>query len=182
MMIESPESAVGKKAFSIGRVLPVFVALLATGSLIYWFVKPKPDIRYVRAATNVTNNNEAGVKIEVKLARGAAVSVLLDKELNGMALVAIGSSQGGFIPLYEIDAERRPVLTGAYKAKALQKSIALREEPNPVTPQVDKIPAKTMVQVWGYTETPTGNWAEITRYNDKRVGYVRRDELEAAFD
>jgi hypothetical protein len=88
----------------------------------------------------------------------------------------------GFIRLAEIDSDRRPVLTGAYKAKALQKAISLREEPNPAAQQVDEIPTKTMVQVWGYTATPTGSWAEITRYNEKKVGYVLRDELEAAFE
>lgn len=42
--------------------------------------------------------------------------------------------------------------------------------------------AKAMVQVWDYTQTPSGNWAEITRFNEKGVGYVRRDGLETAFD
>jgi hypothetical protein len=40
----------------------------------------------------------------------------------------------------------------------------------------------TMVQVWGYTALPTGDWAEITRRKEKDVGYVLRDELEAAFE
>lgn len=181
-MSEFPESTSSKKSFSIGRILPFVVVLVAVGGLIYWFVKPKPDIRYVRAATVVTNKSETGAKVEMKLERGAEVIVFLDKELSGMALIGIGESQGAFIPLSEIDKDRRPVLTGAYKAKALQKAISLREEPNPSTVQVDEIPAKTMVQVWGYTATPTGDWAEITRYKEKTVGYVRRDQLEAAFE
>lgn len=171
-----------KRGFSLGRAIPIFLALFATGGLIYWFVKPKPDIRYVRAATTVTNKSETGATIVMKLERGAEVSVLLDKELNGNALVAVGETQGAFIPLAELDKDRRPVLTGAYRAKALQKSISLLEEPNPTTTKVDEIPARTMIQIWGYTETPTGKWAEITRYNQKNVGYVRHEELEAAPD
>lgn len=130
----------------------------------------------------MTTGNEAGAKVELKLERGAKVCVLLDTEPSGIALVATGGSHGGFIALSEIDTDRRPVLTGAYMAKALQKPTSLREEPNPATQTVDEIPVKAMVQVWGYTQTPTGTWAEITRYKEKEVGYVRRDELEAAFD
>jgi hypothetical protein len=118
----------------------------------------------------------------MKLDRGAKVTVTLAKELNGFASVTIQPSTSGYMPLSELDTDRRPVLTGAYKAKALQKAISLREEPNPATAQVDQIPAKTMVQVWGYTATPSGNWAEITRYKEKGVGYVLREELDAAFE
>lgn len=42
--------------------------------------------------------------------------------------------------------------------------------------------AKAIIQVWGYTQTPTGNRAETTRYKEPEVGYVRRDGLETAFD
>jgi hypothetical protein len=107
---------------------------------------------------------------------------MLAKELNGWVMVTVQPSTSGFIALSELDTDRRPVLTWAYKAKALQKAISLREEPNPNTLQVDEVPAKTMVQVWGYTAMPTGNWAEVTRYKEKGVGYVLRDDLEAAFE
>ncbi|MCE2890593.1 MAG: hypothetical protein ACK5XZ_12775 [Hyphomonadaceae bacterium] len=181
-MFESPESPAPEKSSSFGRIFPILIALVATGGLIYWFVKPKPDIRYARAASVVMSQIEPGGKVLVKLERGAEVSVLLTKELNGWATIMVGPSDAGFIRLAEIDSDRRPVLTGAYKAKAVQKSISLRDEPNPTGLKVDDIPAKTMIQVWGYTETPTGNWAEITRYNEKGVGYVPREELEAAFE
>ncbi|WP_395778239.1 hypothetical protein [Aquidulcibacter sp.] len=182
MMSAFPESVSSKKPFSIGRVLPVVAAVIAVGGLTFWFVKPKPDVRYARVATTILDQAQPGSKVVTKLDRGAKVNVMLAKELDGWAMVTIQPSSGGFLPLSEIDTDRRPVLTGAYKAKALQKAISLREEPNPVTAQVDQIPAKTMVQVWGYTATPSGNWAEITRYKEKGVGYVLREELEAAFE
>jgi len=171
-----------KRPASFGRLVPILLALLATGGLIYWFAKPKPDIRYARNASNILSQIEPGGDVKAKLERGAEVSVILAKDLNGWAMVLVPPSDMGFIRLAEIDSDRRPVLTGAYKAKALQKAISLREEPNPAAQQVDEIPTKTMVQVWGYTATPTGSWAEITRYNEKKVGYVLRNELEAAFE
>ncbi len=170
-----------KKASSfLGRVTPVFLALLVTGGLIYWFVKPKPDIRYARSEAIILSQVEPGGKVLLKLERGAEVNVMLTKELNGWAMVTVPPSGSGFIQLNELDVDRRPVLTGAYRAKALGLPIRLREEPNPETAQVDEIPAGTMIQIWGYTETPTGKWAEITRYKEKGVGYILRDELEAA--
>lgn len=181
-MFESPESPAPKKSSLLGRIFPILIALAATGGLVYWFVKPKPDIRYARAASEVLSQIEPGGKVLVKLERGAEVNVLLTKELNGWATVMVAPSETGFIRLAEIDTDRRPVLTGAYKAKAVQKSISLRDEPNPAGLKVDDIPARTLIQVWGYTETPAGNWAEITRYNEKGVGYLPREELEAAFD
>ncbi len=182
MLREFPESSYSKKPVSIGRVLPLVAAVMAVGGLTFWFVKPKPDVRYARVTTRILDQAQPGSKVVTKLDRGAKVNVMLAKELNGWAMVTIEPSSGGFLPLSEIDTDRRPVLTGAYKAKALQKAISLREEPNPVTEQVDQIPAKTMVQVWGYTATPSGNWAEVTRYKEKGVGYVLREELEAAFE
>ena len=149
---------------------------------MFWFVKPKPDVRYARASTTILDQAQPGAKVVMKLDRGAKVTVTLAKELNGFASVTIQPSTSGYMPLSELDTDRRPVLTGAYKAKALQKAISLREKPNPNTLQVDEVPAKTMVQVWGYTAMPTGNWAEVTRYKEKGVGYVLRDDLEAAFE
>ena len=171
-----------KRPHLFGRSIPILLALLATGGLIYWFVKPKPDVRYARASSVVMSQIKPGGNVLVKLERGAEVNVLLTKELNGWAMVMVSPSDTGFIRLAEVDTDRRPVLTGAYKAKAIQESITLREEPNPAASRVDELPAKTLVQVWGYTETPTGKWAEITRYNEKGVGYVLREELEAAFE
>jgi hypothetical protein len=182
MMSAFPASASSKNSFSLGRALPVLVALGAVGGLTFWFVKPKPDVRYARVATTILNQAQPGSKVVMKLDRGAKVNVMLATGLNGWAMVMVQPSSSGFMALSEIDTDRRPVLTGAYKAKALQKDISLREEPNPNTLQVDDIPAKTMVQVWGYTATPSGNWAEVTRYKEKGVGYVLRDELEAAFE
>lgn len=181
-MVELSESPAPKKSFSFGSAIPIFISLLATGGLVYWFVKPKPDIRYARAPTVVMSQIKPGGNVLVKLERGAEVNVILTKDLNGWAMVLVQPSDMGFIRLSELDSDRRPVLTGAYKAKVVQKAIILREEPNPVAPRVDDIPAKTIVQVWGYTATSTGSWAEITRYNEKNVGYVPREELEAAFD
>lgn len=171
-----------KRPPSFGRLIPILLALVATGGLAYWFVKPKPDVRYARSASVIMSQIEPGGDVRVKLERGAKVSVVPTEELNGWAMVKVPPSVKGFIRLAEIDTDRRPVLTGAYKAKAVQKAISLREEPNPAAQKIDEIPTKTMVQVWGYTATPTGSWAEITRYNEKKVGYVLRDELEAAFE
>jgi hypothetical protein len=182
MMTEFPESASSKKPFAIGRALPVVAAVIAVGGLTFWFVKPKPDVRYARASTTILDQARPGSKVVMKLDRGAKVNIMLAKELNGWVMVTVQPSTSGFIALSELDTDRRPVLTGAYKAKALQKAISLREEPNPNTLQVDEVPAKTMVQVWGYTAMPTGNWAEVTRYKEKGVGYVLRDDLEAAFE
>jgi hypothetical protein len=157
MMTEFPESASSKKPFSIGRALPVVAAVIAVGGLTFWFVMPKPDIRYARASTTILDQARPGSKVVMKLDRGAKVNIMLAKELNGWVMVTVQPSTSGFIALSELDTDRRPVLTGAYKAKALQKAISLREEPNPNTLQVDEVPAKTMVQVWGYTATPTGS-------------------------
>jgi len=182
MMTEFPEPSSSKKPFSIERALPIVAAFIAVGGLMFWFVKPKPDVRFARASTTILDQAQPGAKVVMKLDRGAKVTVTLAKELNGFASVTIQPSTSGYMRLSELDTDRRPVLTGAYKAKALQKAISLREEPNPNTPQVDEVPAKTMVQVWGYTATPTGSWAEVTRYEERRVGYVLRDDLEAAFE
>ena len=167
---------------SFGRSIPILLALVATGGVTYWFVKPKPDIRYARSASVIMSQIEPGGDVKVKLERGTEVSVVSTEELNGWAMVTVPPSGKGFIRLAEIDTDRRPVLTGAYKARAVQKAIYLREEPDPAAQKIGEIPTKTMVQVWGYTATPTGSWAEITRYNEKKVGYVLRDELEAAFE
>jgi uncharacterized protein YgiM (DUF1202 family) len=181
-MHEFPQATASKKSFSLARFLPVAVALGAVSGVTLWFVKPKPDVRYVRAATAMLDRAEPDSKVVMKLGRGAQVTVMLANELNGWAMITVQPSTSGFIPLSAIDKDRRPVLTGAYKAKALQKAISLQEEPHSGTAQVDQIPAKTMVQVWGYTATSGGNWAEVTRYDEKGVGYVLRDELEAAFE
>ncbi|WP_085340920.1 hypothetical protein [Aquidulcibacter paucihalophilus] len=176
-------SVVSQKPSSfLGRAIPVLLALLATGGLIYWFVKPKPDIRYARTKAFIQSQIKPGGEVLQTLERGAEVNVMLSRELDGWAMVMVPPSSNGFIPLSDIDVDRRPVLTGAYRAKALQKPISLYEEPDPATAQTDAIPPGTMIQIWGYTETPTGKWAEITRYKEKRVGYVLRDELEAASD
>ena len=182
MIAEFLGPASSKKPISIGRVIPVVAAVIAVGGLTFLFVKLKPDVRYARASTIILDQARPGAKVVIELVRGAKVNVTLAKELNGFASVTIQPSTSGYMPLSELDTDRRPVLTGAYKAKALQKAISLREEPNPSTLRVEEIPAKTMVQVSGYTAMPTGDWAEITRRKEKDVGYVLRDELEAAFE
>ncbi len=81
-----------KRPASFGRLVPVLLALLATGGLIYWFAKPKPDIRYARSATIILSQIEPGGDVKAKLERGAEVSVILAKDLNGWAMVLVGIS------------------------------------------------------------------------------------------
>jgi len=171
-----------KSSSKLGRALPIFLALLASGGLVYWFIKPKPDIRYARSDVEVRSQIQPGGTVAMRLERGAEIEVILTKDLNGWAMVSVPPSSLGFIRLSDLDVDRRPVLTGAYRAKALAQAISLREEPNAMTAKVDDIPARTMIQIWGYTDTPSGKWAEVSRYKDKRIGYILRDELEAASD
>lgn len=169
MIAEFLGPASSKKPISIGRVIPVVAAVIAVGGLTFLFVKLKPDVRYARASTIIQDQARPGAKVVIELVRGGQVNVTLAKELNGFAIGTFQPSTSGFIPLSELNTDRRPVLTGAYKAEALQKAISLREEPNPSTLQVDEIPAMTMVQVWGYTAMPTGDWAEVTRYRERTL-------------
>ncbi|GBF56947.1 hypothetical protein PbB2_00604 [Candidatus Phycosocius bacilliformis] len=161
------------------RIIPIFLALLVAVGAAYWFFKPAPDIRFTRFETELREIGKSG-KLIRKVPRNSKVEVVQELTESGVAVAFVDTNVGGVINLADLDTDRRPVLTGAYVAKALVEPVKLRAEPSPLAPIVAEIPARELIQIWGQTETPSGKWAEITRHKDKAVGYLPVKDLEAA--
>jgi hypothetical protein len=170
----------GKSGLSSFRIISIFLVLLVAGGAAYWVLQPKSDIRYTRFETDLRRAADKASTISAKLPRNTKLDVKVELKESGSAFVFVDSKTGGFVALSDIDPDRRPVLTGAYVAKALLGPVKLRDEPSPLAPIVDEIPARTVVQIWGQTETKTGKWVEITRNRERAVGYIPLAELEAA--